>query len=185
MAWMNVDGLYVKFGSEEQAVAKGGEYRMSFDNLHEYAFTIDYRDVLSATQTVLGSVAFAGQTAGAFGVIIPKGLRIQDVETFVETAFTSSGTIASSTMQIGLANKSDRSTVLSATAITTAAATGTALGLATVGTTTRIIVGSTGAGAFLGTTVATEGVIIASNSAHATNPYTAGKLIVKVRGYYP
>ncbi len=183
MSWLNSDGLYIKYGNEEAGQAKGGEYRMSDDNIHEYAFTIDYRDVLSATQTVLGSVAYSGQTAGTFGVIIPKGLRITEVETFAETAFTSSGTIGSATMQIGLASKADRSTVLSATALTTAAVVGSTFDAA--GEANVIRVGSTGAGAYIGTTLAASGVVIVANSAHAAHPYTAGKLIVKVRGYFP
>ena len=30
-----------------------------------------------------------------------------------------------------------------------------------------------------------DGVIVVANTAHGSHPYTAGKAIVKVRGYYP
>lgn len=180
MSWFNSDGLYIKFGLEESKVAQGGEIN-NYDNLHQYEFTIDYTEVLSATNAIIDG----GSSVGPYGIILPKGLRVEEVETVVQSGFTSSGTIGSSTMQIGLISTADRTTALSATALLTTAATGTVLGLATVGTKTVIRVGSTGAGAYLGTTLAANGIVAAANSAHASHPYTAGKLLVRVRGFYP
>lgn len=179
MSWQNSDGLYVKFGLEEGKSAVGGEYNKD-GNIHEYEFTIGYAEVLSAT----GAILDGGSALGPFGVVIPEGLRVEEVETVVNTAFTSSGTIGSATMVIGVIAK-DRSTTFDADGFTTTAATGTVLGLATVGTKTVIRVGSTGAGSALGTTLSADGVVIAANSAHASHPYTAGELRVRIRGYYP
>jgi len=177
-AWtlgVNDDGLRIKFGTQEADKAAGGFSRTGGD--HEYVeFDIDYTEVLSATDAIVGSVG----NPGAFGVELPEGARLLKVETEVETAFTSSGTIGSATMLIGTKKSSDRSTELDHNGLLTASATGTALGLATVGTTTTIGVGDTGAGAQLGTTLAEDGVITASNSAHGSHPYTAGKLRVRV-----
>jgi len=173
---VNADGLLVRYGSSEAVVAKGGAKPL-INGAHEVEFDLAYTDILSATAGIPGS--------DAFGVVIPKGARIEEVETVVTTAFTSSGTIGSSTLVLGLKKASDRSTDLSTTALTAATATGTVLGLATVGSKTVIRVGSTGVGAYVGTTISENGVVAVANSAHATNPFTAGALKVRVRYFYP
>lgn len=177
--WMNSDGLFVKFGLAEADVAIGGE-PVQYGDRGQIEFTLDYTEMLSATAAVAGSTG----SPGSFGIVLPKGITIEQVETFVETAFTSSGTIGSATVVLGTFLASDRTTADSATALTTTAATGTALGLATAGTKTTINVGSTGAGAYIGTTIATNAVINVRNSTHGSNPFTAGKLKVRVLYFY-
>lgn len=180
MSWLNSDGLYIKYGTEESAVARGGEViNESLDSVIE--FTIDYKDLLSATPTLLGQAS--GTEQGSVGIVIPAGLFIREVETIAVTAFTSSGTIGSSTLQIGLVRATDRSTVMSNTALTTASFVGSSIDAA--GEDTVLRVGSTGAGAYIGTTIANDGLVVVANTAHATHPYTAGKLRVRVRGFYP
>lgn len=181
--WMNSDGLYVKFGADQGEITKGGTRAVQGANEWVTEFVIDYTDALSATNAVLGSATAA--TDGSFGVTLPKGARIKLIETLVETAFTSSGTIASATLVLGLKKSSDRSTELDHDGFLTTSATGTALGLATVGTRKVIEIGSTGVGALVGTTLSENGVISLSNSAHASHPYTAGKLRVKITYFYP
>lgn len=177
MTWMNTDGLFVKFGAEEAAVARGGE--VSDVDRHEVEFLISYADVLSATDAILGSVKTASDSvAGTFGVVIPEGARIERLETIAVAPFTSSGTIGSSTLLIGLKKASDRSTELDHNGFTTASFVGSLFDAA--GETAAVIVGSTGAGALIGTTLAESGVISVSNSAHASHPYTAGLLKVKL-----
>jgi hypothetical protein len=177
---MNSDGLYVKFGLEEGKSALGGEYSKD-GNIHEYEVTINYTEVLSATAAIIDG----GSAVGPFGVVIPEGLKITEVETFVATAFTSSGTIGSATLVMGLVKASDRSTELDLDGFTTSSFVGGAFDA--VGETTLIRTGTTGAGAFLtaAATISENGVFVAANSAHASHPFTAGKLIVKIRGYYP
>ena len=174
-AGVNDDGLRVKFGPQEADKAVGGFSSTGGD--HEYLeFDIDYTELLSATPAIVGSVG----NPGAFGIEALQGARVLKVETEVETAFTSSGTIGSATMVIGTKQSVDRTTELDHDGFTAAAATGTVLGLATVGTVVELTQGSTGHGAQVGTTLAQEGVIVASNSAHASHPYTAGKLRVRL-----
>lgn len=173
---VNADGLFVRYGSSEATVAKGGSKPL-INGAHEVEFDLSYSDIQSATAGIPGS--------DAFGVVLPKGARIEEVETVVTTAFTSPGTIGSSTLVLGLKSAADRSTDLSTTALTTTSATGTVLGLATVGTKVTTKIGSTGAGAYIGTTLAANGVVAVANSAHSTNPFTAGAVKVRVRYFYP
>ncbi len=182
MGQINSDGLYIKYGTEETAVARGGEYAVSAGGSMLFEFAVNRADLLSATPTVLGDAT--GTEQGSFGVVLPKGLRITEVETFVETAFTSSGTIGSATFVVGL-KREDRSTELDHDGLLAAGFTGTVGGLATAGSNVFTRIGSTGVGALVGTTLANDGVVVVSNSAHATHPLTAGRVIVRVRGYFP
>ena len=178
MSWQNSDGLYVKFGNEEGKVAMGGEYN-KLGNIHEYVVTIDYSEALSATYAIVDG----GSALGPQGVVIPEGLRVQEVEVFTQTAFTSSGTIGTSTFSVGLKKRSDRSTELDHDGFLTTSFVGSSIDAA--GEMTVVRVGTTGAGALIGTTLSEDGVIVVANSQHASHPFTAGKAIVKIRGYYP
>lgn len=178
--WTNGDGLVVKFGSDEGDALKGGTITMS-DGIYKTQFVIDYTDVLSATYSVLGSAS--GSTDGALGVQIPEGARIKAIEVIAQSAFTSSGTIGSSTLGMGLKKWSDLSTELDHDGFLTASFVGGVLDAA--GERSYITIGSTGAGALIGTTLSEDGVICVANTAHASHPYTAGKAVVSVEWYYP
>lgn len=180
--WTNSDGLVVKFGNDEGDPLKGGQLA-PYGDLYVTEFYVDYTDALSATSAVLGSAL--GTTDGALGIQIPKGVRIKGIETIVATAFTSSGTIGSATLELGLKKWSDLSTQLDDDGFFTTSVTGTVLGLATVGSRIYTTVGSTGAGALIGTTLSEDGVITLRNSLHATHPFTAGKLLVRVEYFTP
>lgn len=173
MTWTNADGLIVRFSKEEGVKNKAGEYNVD-GALRVLEAVIDYTDMLSATSTALGG------TSGPLGVIVPQGFRVEELETVVETAFTSSGTIGSATVVLGT-KELNRTTEEDHDGFLTTSATGTALGLATVGTKTTIKVGSTGAGALLGANTADAGYLCVANSAHASHPYTAGRLIVRIK----
>jgi len=179
--WTNSDGLVVKFGSAEGDALKGGVVLAGSDGVYKTQFDIDYTDALSATYTVLGSAS--ASTDGALGIQIPEGARIKAIEVIVETAFTSSGTIGSSTLGLGLKKWSDLSTELDHDGFLTASFVGGVLDA--VGERSYITVGSTGAGALIGTTLAEDGVICLANTAHGSHPYTAGKAIVTVEWFYP
>lgn len=176
MVWTNSDSLHVRFGQETAQPAQGGEVS-NLGGQHKFTFVIKYTDLLSATAAIVDGV-----TAGALGVKIPKGLYVEEVEVVAETAFTSSGTIGSSTLVMGLIRE-DRSTTYDVDGFTTTAFVGGVLDAA--GEKTVLRIGSTGAGAFIGTALANDGYIVAANSAHATHPYTAGKVKVTITGYYP
>lgn len=173
--WVNDDGLAVKFDRDKAAKPAGGAISKSDKHLIE--FEIDYAEVLTATPTILDP------DAGSYGVMVPEGLRIEAVEIIAETAFTSSGTIGSSTLLIGLKKWSDRTTELDHDGFTTALFVAGVLDAA--GERTYVVPGVTGAGALIGTTISENGIIVVSNSAHATHPYTAGKALVRIFGYYP
>jgi len=175
---MNNDGLYVRYGVNEAESASGGAKKI-YNGNHEVEFEIAFNDFNSATTAL-------PRTTDSFGVVIPKGARVEEVETVVQTAFTASaGTVGAATFVLGLKQASDRSTELDHDGFLTTSATGTALGLATVGTKIVTRVGSTGAGALLGTTLASNGVITVANSGHGTNTLNAGVLKVRVRYFYP
>lgn len=177
MAWVNSDGLIVKFDKELGAVSNAGEYHTQGAN-RVSEFVIDYKDMLTATPTTLGDLA-GSPWYGSLGATLPQGARIEEIEVVVETAFTSSGTIGSATFVLGLKDL-DRSTEEDNDGFTAAAATGTVLGLATVGTKTVIRKGSTGAGALVGANTPDAGYLCVSNSAHASHPYTAGRAVVRI-----
>lgn len=176
--WTNSDGLVVKFGSDEGDPVKGGEVQ-NFGDLHVTQFDIDYTDALSATAAVLGSASATND--GAYGVMIPKGARIKGLEVSVITAFTSSGTIGSSTMVIGMKKWSDLSTELDHDGLTTTSFVAGVLDAA--GEITYVKPGVTGAGDDYGTSLAEAGVICVANSAHASHPYTAGKARCRLEWY--
>lgn len=179
MTWMNSDGLFVKFGKEEGVAGRGGAIGITDDGAHTFSFIVNYTDFIATTQ-ILGAGASA--EAGSLGVQIPKGLFVEAIELVAETPFTSSGTIATATMVMGLI-RSDRTTEHDYDGFTTTAAIGSIIDAA--GEKTVLTKGSTGAGALVGTTLANNGYITVSNSQHASHPFTAGKLVVRIKGYYP
>ncbi len=181
MSWMNSDGLFVKFGQEEGAPARGGEIGTDDQGRHVISFTIDYRDVLSATASVLGSVA-TGNITGSFGVLVPEGFIPEFMETTALVAFTSSGTIGSSTMVIGTKKASDRSTELDHDIFTTTSFVAGVLDATSENTLVKV--GTTGAGVAYGVAATENGVICVANSAHASHPYTAGVLRCRLVGRY-
>lgn len=177
MSWQNSDGLYVKFGVEEGKVALGGEI-LNMGGQHVYEAVVDYSEALSATAAIVDG----GSALGPQGVVLPEGLRVEEVEVFTQTAFTSSGTIGTATFVLGLKKRSDRSTELDHDGLLTASFVGSAIDAA--GEKTVVRVGSTGAGALIGTTLSEDGVLVIANTQHGSHPYTAGKAVVRIRGYY-
>lgn len=173
MTWLNGDGLFVKFGKEEGATNRGGAISKSDKNVIE--FDLVYTDATSATPAIVAG------SGGSQGVIVPKNVRIEAVEILVTTPFTSSGTIGTSTLVLGLDRSTDRTTDLDADAFTTTSFVGGALDAA--GERTYLVPGVTGAGSAIGGTITTfNGVVVASNSQHASHPFTAGA--AKVRIFY-
>ena len=179
MVWINSDGLAVRFGKEQGKLVAGGD--IVTDERHKVVFDIDWTDVLSATPSILGSV---GQP-GVLGVEIPKNVRILSIEIQAKNAFTSSGTIGTSTLLIGLIKKSDLVTELDFDGFTTASFVGSRLDAINVRT--LVEVGATGVGAFIsgGATLSAAGYVCVSNSQHGSHPFTAGKASVKIEYYVP
>lgn len=183
MSWTNSDGLYVRFGSEEAAIARGGEFKTTDQGRHVIEFTIDWKDCLSATAAILGSVAtVAAPQTGTFGVLVPAGFVPEFMETVTAVAWTSSGTIGSADLEIGLKKASDRSTVYDADAFTTTSFVGSVFDAANE--TTIIKSGATGIGSAFGIALTENALVTVRNSAHASHPYTAGVLKCRLVGRY-
>lgn len=178
--WLNPDGLHVKYGVDEADHRRGGELK-TFGQDRVFQATVKYTDALSATAAIVGSAVAADD--GSFGVVIPKGLRIKAIEVLTKTAFTSSGTIGSATLALGFKKASDRSTELDHDGLLTASFVGSRIDAA--GERTYVEIGSTGAGALIGTTLSENGVLVVANTAHGSHPYTAGELQVNIIGYDP
>lgn len=169
--WQNADGLSVRFGRGEQDLSAGKEYAEAGSGRHVLEFVIDYRDALSATAAILGSSSVWG--GDSVGVVIPEGAVVERLELVAQTAFTSSGTIGTSTLVIGTKKLSDRSTELDHDGLTT---TSFVMGvLDAIGEIVDVKPGTTGAGDDYAVAFTEPGVIVVANSQHASHPFTAGK----------
>lgn len=175
--WINKDNMAVKFGRDEAQKVAGGEVQ-SFGNKHVIEFDFPYTEVQSATKAIVGSVA----NPGALGVILPKGLYIDYLEIEATEAFTSSGTIGSSTLELGLVKASDRTTDYDADGLTSTSFVGSAFD--TAGEFTQMKIGTTGYGSAIGTTLTEDVIVSALNSQHSSHPYIGGKMKVRVIGHY-
>ena len=169
MSWLNSDGLYIKMGNEEGASAKGGSY----NTLGPLQMTEVKMDLTVDAPVALSIV---GASSGQLGTALPDGIRIEAVEVVVETAATSGG---AATLTVGLKQRADRTTTVSASGLINAMAL-TAIDAS--GERSYLVPGSTGAGALIGTTV-TNGGFIAAN--YGTAAYTAGKIVLRVYWYNP
>lgn len=158
MGWYNSDGLYVKFGQEEGQAAVLGEVRTASVN-RELVLTLDLT-TLASTDTILDYTTY-----------LPKDAFIELVTVETLTNATSGG---SATLSVGL-YKSDTTTAISATALV-AAMPITTIGAA--GTRTTLTLGSTGAGAKIGSTPGFPALLSAK---YGTAAFTAGVVSIRIQ----
>lgn len=182
MTWINSDGLFVKFAKEESATSRGGEFAATDLGRHVIDFTIDWKDAQSTSNLALGSVATVACPQTGSRVRIPTGFIPEVLEILPTTAFTSSGTIGSSTMVIGYLKASDE-TALDVDILTTTSFVGGVFDAVSEGP-TLVKVGTTGAGAGYGVANTENAVICVANSAHASHPYTAGVMKCRLIGRF-
>lgn len=164
MAWndttkTNEDGLYVKFHKEIGVAGRGGFVAAGDNGLHNVQIRI--------TATDLGTAAAIMDDH----VVIPAGAVIEEVEVISETACTSGG---SAVLNIGLIRQ-DRSTTYDVDGLVAALALST---INAAGEKNVLRVGSSGAGALVGTTLANAGLITAD---YDTAAFTAGVLVVRIK----
>jgi len=163
MGYLDNSGLYIKIGPEVAVPSTGGEYK-TYAELREIEFTLNLANptyTFGATNYIINDNLF-----------FPTGVRIQEVETVVDTAATG----ATATFDLGLM-RTDRTTVTSATAFLAAV---TVASLATVGTKAVVSTGGTFAGALIGTTTASVNyVTLRVNTAN----FTAGVVKIRIRYY--
>lgn len=169
MSWLNSDGLYTQFGTEEGATQRGGEY--TTPGSHRVTeFMVDLVNDCGTAAAILGSVASSTYPAGSLGVELPEGARIEKVTIVTDTAATSGG---SAVLNIGLVRR-DRTTAIDAQALVAAAALAT---FNAAGETVVLTAGATGAGTLIGTTLSNSGIVTVD---YDTAAFTAGKIRVSV-----
>lgn len=157
MAWTNADGLHIKFGTEEAQAGRAGAYNV-LGGRQWVEVAIDLVELSDSAQTILDD-----------HTKIPAGYRVEEIEVLV-TELTA-GT--NSNLDFGLIRE-DRTTELDYNGFLAAA---DAWHAATVGTVTKYNVGTTEAGALLGTVLAYPGLLVAKAD---TAAFTDGTLTIRV-----
>lgn len=160
--WTNSDGLYLKFGTDEAKLAKGGAYADVDGDTHQVEL------VLSGATATYDFGAVGTETILSDTVVIPAGARIVSADLYVETAFTSGG---SATVIFGTI-RTDRTTTYDDNGFIASTAVASLTAAATI----------TGAGALVGTTLANDALITATVG---TAAFTAGKGLLKIKWYMP
>lgn len=163
MGYLDNSGLYVKIGPETATPKVAGEYRTPGD----------WREielVLNLTAYPFGATNYIVDDT----TVMPAGMRIQEIETIVDTAATG----ATATLDLGLM-RTDRTTVTSANGLLAAV---TVASLSAAGTKSVIPVGGTFAGTLIGTTTANVNHFTVRVN---TASFTAGVVRIRVRYYKP
>jgi hypothetical protein len=158
MAYLNSDGLYVKVGTEKATPTLAGEYCF-FGPLHCIEVKINLATLVTGSAIINDVTQF------------PVGAFIEEIEVVAEVL----GVGATATLNLGLI-RTDRTTAYNAAGFLTALPL---TSFDAAGEKTVVRVGSTGAGAFLGTSLANTGLLVADWD---TAAMTAGT--VKIRIYY-
>jgi hypothetical protein len=160
MAWLNGDGLLVKFGTEEALMGGGGEYRWN-GPFTEVEFDVQWNRL-----NAFGTVTILDET-----VRIPNGVLLTYAEFEPVVAFTSGG---SATLSIGL-HDLDRTTAYNATGID-----------ATIALTAIDAVGETVVcdGALINTVLANDQPSLVSVTVGTAN-FTAGRGKLRLRYFVP
>jgi hypothetical protein len=161
-SWMNDDGLYVKFGTDEAAVTKAGEVPTAGSE-RWIEVDVTLTDLSTSAETILSDT-----------LIVPKNARIEEIQVVPTTAATSGG---SATLDIGLI-RTDRETELDYDGFVAAAALST---FNAVGERLTLVAGSTAAGALIGTSLANPGLLTAGAG---TAVFTAGVVKVRVKYFF-
>lgn len=157
--WKNADNLFLKFGTDKATANNDGEYRTN-GALREIEVKIDLTG-LTESEVIQSDAVF-----------FPK-MRIEEVEIVTHTA-AATGTA----IDIGLVQSSDRSTAIDADGLVAALVTAS---MNAAGEKNVLRVGSTSAGALIGTTTSSVGHITASRT--DATAFTAGVIFVRIRYY--
>jgi hypothetical protein len=165
--WKNSDNLFVKLGTSEAAsldTTKGaaGEY-LVYGDKRVTEVILDLTDLNTSTDIIINDVA-----------IFPKNARIEEVELVTQTAATSGG---AATLDVGFIQNADRTTDIDQNGLIAAAALAT---FNAAGERLNLIVGSTGAGALIGTTTTLPALLTAKAG---TATFTAGVVRIRVKWY--
>ena len=162
--WRNSDGLYVKIGTTEAEIVRGGE-------LQSYGAKQSIEQVIDLTTLGSSSALLADSYPG---VVIPKDFFFTEVEVINEVAATSGG---SATLNLGLVRITDASTEIDNDGLLVAAPLAD---YNAAGETKLYQIGVTGVGALIGTATSYAGYLVAD---YDTAAFTAGRIKVIIRGY--
>lgn len=162
--WRNSDGLYVKIGTTEAEVVRGGE-------LSTLGALQEIEQVIDLTTLATGSALVADSYPG---VVIPKDFFFTEIEVTNEVAATSGG---SATLNLGLVRITDASTEIDNDGILAVAPLAD---FNTAGEVKTYRIGVTGVGALIGTATSLAGYLVADWD---TAAFTAGRIRVTIRGY--
>ena len=158
MAYVDIGGLYQKWGLEQTVTSNAGEYRNNSKE-REIEFSLN---LVTLTET---------ETPVADNVFFPAGVKITEVEIFVETAAATGVAI-----DVGL-QRTDRTTEIDYDGILAAFVTATM----TVGNKVVLRKGGTQAGAMVGSGVATANVGHITASRTTATAFTTGLVKITVR----
>lgn len=161
MGWYNADGLYVKFSTEEAAPGLVGGYNTRGPRQMIEVF-------LSETK-LTGLSATAGATVLDYNAVLPKNSHIEKITVIAEKACTGVGAV----LNLGLI-KTDLATELDYNGLVAAIPLAS---VDTIGETTELVVGSTYAGALIGTVLTENGYFVAD---YDTAAFTAGSLRIRI-----
>lgn len=158
--WDDNAGLHQVYGVDQATTQAGGEYSNVGGSR-----TVEFKISLTALSTTTSTVV-----PGADNIFIPAGMQIESIEVINDVAATSGG---SATLNVGLI-RTDRTTEIDYDGLVAAAALAT---FNTAGEKTTLVVGSTGAGALVGTTTAYVGQLVAY---YGTAAFTAGQVTIRL-----
>jgi hypothetical protein len=153
--WTNNDGLYIKYGQTEVTPTIGGV--IDFDGFQRIEFELDLTTLTSSAAVLMDNV------------VIPDNSQIVSIEVIVTEV--TAGT--NSNLNIGLM-KTDRTTEIDNDGLIAA---GDAWHTSAKGTRLRYDVGTTEAGAILGTTITDPALIVGY---YDTGAFTDGTLRVTI-----
>lgn len=163
--WLNSDGLYVKFGTNEATPGVAGEYGFFTDgDVHVLEVRIsDLTTLTDSTQNILDQ-----------NVWLPKNARIEWVDVINTTAATGTNAV----LDLGL-QRFDQSTELDYDGLL---ADAPRTDWDALGETKHYMVGVTGAGALMGTVLANPGYLVAT---YDTAAFTAGAIKIRIGYSFP
>lgn len=173
--WVNSDGQLVLFGTDRARASRGGEYSVLANGIHVASVIIDLKGTATSGGT-FPTAASGNELIVADNVFIPNGAFITKVRVTVLKEPTTSG---SPNLDLGLVDQ-DRSTEIDFNGLIAAGdawETGTDLG-----TVFEYVLGTTEAGALIGTKITNTGLITASPD---TADWTAGVIKCDIEYYMP
>jgi len=159
MAWINDDGLKVRFDAERITRVEGGEYQGAGAN-RVIEIEIDAASI-GTSATLFGE-----------GVIVPRNSRIDKIEVVAETALTNLTSIDLGLQRLDFTTELDYDGLVNDILLAN---------MNVNGERTEVVAGGTFAGALVGTTTLYPGRFVATR----TGTVGVGKLVVRLYIYVP